>query len=173
MLRRFGYLVVGIEILAVAVLLGLAWVEPIMSVRTWVFFYDDVSIFEVTERLYEDGFLVLAGLVFGFAIVFPGIKLLALAKGWFHLWFGGGGERLDQSLKIFDFLGKWSMLDVFIVAVVIVAMQSSLVSRVELHPGIYYFAASVLISMVAIYDIRSYRSGRSGRSRVTGETEAV
>jgi len=153
--RRLNYLFIGLEIITAGTLLALAWVKPIMSVQTWIFFYKDVSIFDVTRQLYEDEFLVLAGLVFIFAIIFPGLKLLVMGRAWAHLWSEGGGERFGLSLKLFDIMGKWSMLDVFIVAVVIVGMQSSFVSNVEIYPGLYYFAASVLISMLAIYDLRS------------------
>ena len=155
MFRRLNYLFIGLEIITAGTLLALAWVRPIMSVQTWIFFYKDVSIFDVTQQLYEDEFLILAGLVFIFAIIFPGLKLLVMARAWVHLWFEGGGERFGLSLKLFDIMGKWSMLDVFIVAVVIVGMQSSFVSDVELYPGIYFFAGSVLLSMLAIYDLRS------------------
>jgi paraquat-inducible protein A len=155
-----SYLFIGLEIIAAGVLLFLAWVKPIMSVQTWIFFYKDVSIFDVTQQLYEDEFLVLAGLVFVFAIIFPGVKLLVMGRAWAQLWAEDGTARFGPSLKLFDVMGKWSMLDVFIVAVVIVGMQSSFVNDVELYPGIYYFAASVLISMLAIYDLRRVNERR-------------
>lgn len=157
MLRRFGYGFIGLEIVTSAILLGLAWLSPIMSVKTWIFFYEEVTIMEAATRLYRDGFLFLALLVFVFAVVFPALKLLVLGRAWYLAAGSLGGANIDGVLKVFDHMGKWSMLDVFIVAVIVVSTQSSMVADAQLHPGLYLFAASILISMSAMFDLRSYR----------------
>lgn len=157
MFRRLGLGFIGLAILISAILLGLAWVSPIMSVKTWLFFYREVTIFEAARLLYEDEFLFLAGLVFFFAIVFPALKLLVLWSAWFSTHKEKERSRLDGTLSLFDLLGKWSMLDVFIVAVVVVSTQSNLVSDAEIHPGLYLFAGSILVSMLAMMGLRSFR----------------
>jgi len=43
--------------------------------------------------------------------------------------------------------GKWSMLDVFIVAVLVVAVKLAAIVQVEMRYGLYAFAASVLLTM--------------------------
>lgn len=166
MLTRFQHLFIGLEIALAAVLLYFAWTLPIMTVRTWVFFYEDVSVFDAARKLYEDDLLTLAGLVFFFAVVFPGGKMLVLGKGWFHLWDGKGEGRLGQALATVDLLGKWSMLDVFVVAVVIVSTQTSLVSEAQALPGVYYFIGSVLVSMVATMDLRRNLRKQGGNGEV-------
>jgi paraquat-inducible protein A len=169
MLARFHHVIIGLEIAVSGWLLALAWTQPIMTVRTWVFFYEDVSVFDAARRLYEDELLTLAALVFFFAIVFPGIKMLVLSMGWLNLWNGNGGGRLASSLKTFEVLGKWSMLDVFVVAVVVVSTQTSLVSSAELHTSLYYFAGAVLLSMIATMDLRKYLRREGGGSVVAAE----
>ena len=157
MLRRLGLGFVGLAILISAILLGLAWISPIMSVKTWLFFYREVTIFEAARLLYEDEFLFLAGLVFVFAIVFPALKLLVLWKAWSDTHRDKERSGVEGTLGLFDLLGKWSMLDVFIVAVVVVSMQSNLVSEADIHPGLYLFAGSILISMLAMMGLRGLR----------------
>jgi paraquat-inducible protein A len=157
MFNRFTHAFVGFEILLSVALLGLAWMMPIMSVKTWFIFYQEVTIFQAAQKLYEDGFLLLAGLVFVFAIVFPALKLIVLLLAWRYAGLSGDSARTDGILKVFDHLGKWSMLDVFIVAVVVVSTQSSLVSKAEIHPGLYSFTASILVSMSAMFHVRYFR----------------
>ncbi len=43
------------------------------------------------------------------------------------------------------------MLDVFVVALTVVAIEVSLVSGVALHPGLYCFAAAVVLSMTIVW----------------------
>ena len=47
-----------------------------------------------------------------------------------------------------------SMLDVFIVAVIVVSAKSSFIASAQLRPGLYLFAASILLSMYAVHRIR-------------------
>ena len=42
------------------------------------------------------------------------------------------------------------MLDVFVVALLVVAIQGSLISDVVLHAGLYVFSAAVLLSIAAV-----------------------
>lgn len=164
-MKHFKFAFIGLEVLVSGVLLFLAWTLPLMSVKSWVFFEEKVSLFSVTARLYDDGLGLLAFVVFFFAIVFPAVKFLVLSSVWFNSWSDETSDRFNRRLDLFDLLGKWSMLDVFIVAVVIVGFQSSLVSEASLHPGLYCFAGSILLSMVALTDLKRYRA----RSRAEAE----
>ena len=47
-------------------------------------------------------------------------------------------------------LGKWSMLDVFVVALSIVAINVSLVSDVTVHAGLYVFCGAIVASMLMV-----------------------
>ena len=44
--------------------------------------------------------------------------------------------------------GKWSMLDVFVVAVLLASVKLAGLAQVEIHSGLYAFAASVLLTML-------------------------
>ena len=43
--------------------------------------------------------------------------------------------------------GKWSMLDVFVVGVLVVAVKLGDIVDVDLHAGVFWFAASVCFSI--------------------------
>jgi len=57
----------------------------------------------------------------------------------------------ERIVKFFKAIGKWSMVDVFVVAVFLVYLTANKgeVSRAEVEVGLYFFLAYVLISMFA------------------------
>jgi len=46
-------------------------------------------------------------------------------------------------------IGKWSMLDVFVVAILIVAMKSAAVADIRIGIGLYLFTFSVICTQTA------------------------
>ncbi len=54
------------------------------------------------------------------------------------------------SLQFFKMIGKWSMVDVFVVAVFLVYLTANKgdVSRAEVEVGLYFFLAYVIVSML-------------------------
>jgi uncharacterized paraquat-inducible protein A len=53
-------------------------------------------------------------------------------------------------VKFFKIIGKWSMVDVFVVATFLVylTLNKGDVSRAEVEVGLYFFLAYVLVSML-------------------------
>jgi paraquat-inducible protein A len=58
---------------------------------------------------------------------------------------------LDKSLQIIETIGKWSMLDVFVVALLLVSVKLGALAKVEVHYGLYAFATAVLLTMGLSY----------------------
>ena len=55
---------------------------------------------------------------------------------------------LHQVLHWLGILGKWSMLDVFVVAILIVLVKIGPLAKVEAQRGLYWFAGAILLSMI-------------------------
>jgi len=101
-----------------------------------------------------DAFLACA--ITAFTVFFPITKYVAL--GW--LSFGASNRKTrDRVLRWLKSWGQWSMGDVFVVAFMVVFMKinTSVVSssnladitvRVGVEPGMYCFAASVVLAMI-------------------------
>jgi len=64
-------------------------------------------------------------------------------------------ESLKGMIALADRVSKWSMLDVFVVAVFVVAISGSWLSEMRLGSGAYLFTASVILSMLAMGRIRA------------------
>lgn len=134
----------GAGIVLAAVLFGAGLSLPIMSIDRFFLFEERVSIIGALMALADDGEWLLALVIGLFSIVLPIFKL---ALAWW-LWQISDlmNPGLGRRLEILSTLGKWSMLDVFLAALVIAGIKISFVSDVEVHYGLYLFAASVILS---------------------------
>jgi len=84
-------------------------------------------------------------LILLFCILFPIVKLLILSKFWFHPNAAGG----DKTLKAIASVGKWSMIDVFMCANLFVILKLGYTVQITIHNGLYYFALTVITSMLS------------------------
>ncbi|MGY9055505.1 MAG: paraquat-inducible protein A [Alphaproteobacteria bacterium] len=109
----------------------------------WVL-QQDYSLLSATLAFWDKGYCSLFVLLFTFTILFPIIKIAA------GLWLFFRAFREPQNLRRWigplSALSKWSMLDVFVIAVVVLALEGSLITAADLGPGIALFAGSVLLS---------------------------
>jgi paraquat-inducible protein A len=115
----------------------------ITQFRLWDTVYSIVGGLEV---LWQDRQWLLFIVIVLFSVAFPYVKLLVL--GW--LWLLPRGPRDGRVLAMLDTLGRWSMLDVLVVALAVVSVQSSFFIASRLETGIYYFAAAAVASMLLV-----------------------
>ena len=121
---------------------GLALVLPLMQTSAFYFFEDHPSILQLTATLFDSSEWLLMIIIMVFAILLPAVKLLVL-----HITaFNGSSARMLHAVAI---LGRWSMLDVLVVALIIVAVKSSGIASAASQPGLWFFAASALGSALA------------------------
>ncbi len=107
------------------------------------------SIIEGISHMWSAGSKGIAALIFGFSIVFPILKLLILWLATLRLC----EEKCPgKSLKLVEKLGKFSMVDVFVISVLIVTVKG-LPGGSQIHAdwGLYVFALSVVLSIIAGY----------------------
>lgn len=114
------------------------------SVRFWVI-TQEVSLADSVHAFLEKGEIFLAVILITFTFVFPLIKFAALS--WALLTPADG--RASKMNKILGALGKWSMLDVFVVALLLLNMKlDSGLLDMELRTGVIWFSASILLTML-------------------------
>ena len=116
---------------------------PIVEFRRFWLFDDSYSILSLVGALGTAGEWLLAMIVAAFAVVFPAAKILLLGGILGRLPDVSGRSRTVHALEI---IGKWSMLDVLVVAVMIVAVKVSGMQSAATQPGIYVFVAAILLS---------------------------
>jgi paraquat-inducible protein A len=101
--------------------------------------------------LCEQGLWVVGGIVFIASILVPLLKLLGLAWLLFAAHNGprGRSRQLTRLYAALDFIGRWSMLDVFLVAFLTGIVQFGPLATIEPRSGIIAFAAAVVLTMLA------------------------
>lgn len=135
-------IVVLIVLSTVLLIVGL--ILPILTVRK-LWENNTYSIISGVGNLWVEGYYVLAVIIFIFSVIFPIAKLLALSAVWFVKLRDEQRKTLIYWMEIF---GKWSMLDVFVSAILIVWIKLGSLASAKAENGIYFFAASVLLTMV-------------------------
>ncbi len=138
----------GLWLLLSAVLLVAGWLLPVMTINTLIVFYNEVSILGGIVQLLQTGDYLLFAIVLIFTVIVPIAKLGVAFWAWRRLHLPHG--TLPVALRWVEAFGKWSMLDVFVVALLVVVLKISLVSNVTVHLGLYVFAAAVLLSIVTV-----------------------
>lgn len=122
---------------------------PVLEVKTslwFMFMVDKITFMDILSELVWQDHYALALLILTFSLVFPALKFAVLL--W--TWIGRPTERQRRlGLGLLKRAGKWSMVDVFVVAVFIIAVKMDAVAKAEARVGIYALALSVLASMVA------------------------
>lgn len=126
-------------------LLVVGVLAPIVTFKTFVFFKNTVSVITGLYGLVLEGHWALFVIIGLFSVLLPIAKLVFLHR----LWHGGfhNNASYRRCLSLLEHYGKWSMLDVFVVAVLVVTLKLGAIGDVQVHYGLHAFAASVLLTM--------------------------
>lgn len=135
---------------AAAVMLVPANVLPVLSTNTGGAARTD-TIMSGIIGLWRDGMPLISAIVFVASILIPLLKLVGLA--WLLVAVRRGPPRSRRGLTrlyaVLEFIGRWSMLDVFLVAFLAGIVQFGALATVEPRPGIVAFAAAVVLTVLA------------------------
>lgn len=118
--------------------------QPMFTFTHFYFFDDTFSLMSGIFHLLEQGEVILFGLLFCFSLLMPTIKMLLLLATINAVTV----VKHQRYLKSLGVLGKWSMLDVFVIAILAVTIKISLVAEVTVHYGLIVFALGVVASMI-------------------------
>ena len=119
---------------------------PILTLEKFYFFSNTVSLLSALQQLAQEGEWGLFALVGVFSVVFPVLKNLLLLLVW--NFDPSKGERHRRHLHWLATYSKWSMLDVFVVALLVVSVKLGSLAEARVEEGIYAFAASVILTML-------------------------
>jgi paraquat-inducible protein A len=123
---------------------------PIMNTRT-LFDERKDTIISGVFALWTAGSWELAIVVFVASIVVPLVKIAALIVLLFsvHSRWPTGRRRRTRAFGILEWIGQWSMLDVFVVVLMVALVQFSTLAHIEPGPGAAAFGAVVVLTMLA------------------------
>ena len=126
-------------------------VLPMFTFSQFYIFNDTFSLASGIFYLLKEGEPLLFLVVFSFSILMPVWKMVLLYR-LLHAP-DRGSARHRRQLHVLAFLGKWSMLDVFVVAILVVTVKLGAIANVTVHAGIYLFTLAVLASMLLTHRV--------------------
>lgn len=123
---------------------------PIMSVYMLGSGQPD-TILSGVYHLLESGQWPLALIVFVASILVPLLKLLTMAFLLVSIQLKSRWRQHDRMrlYKITEYVGRWSMVDVFVIAILVGLVQFGNLARVEANAGSFSFATVVVLTMFA------------------------
>jgi paraquat-inducible protein A len=138
-------------IIAAAICYIPANVLPVMTRITLLWTTQD-TIIDGIIALYREGSWPLALIVLIASIVIPMAKLIALSYLLLMVQFRSTGSNIDRThlYRLIDFVGRWSMLDVFVVTLAVALVQIQPFLMAKPLPGVLFFAAVVVLTMLAV-----------------------
>ena len=153
--RRPGRAILAMLLAALGFFLAGLFLPFTAVTKLWIF-ENQVSVCGGLITLAKAGEFFLFAILLVFTVLFPLVKIISLLL----VWLRPGMDR-SQVKKLYGFvanLGKWSMLDVFVVAILVLLLRSGSVTSIKVQEGFYLFFASVMLTQVA-----SYWTGRVAR----------
>lgn len=139
-------------LLVVASLLLLAgFVSPIMTITQLIWISHSFSIVSGVWQLWQEGHVLLFLLIAGFSIILPIAKILLL----FNLLHPNTTQvqHRKKLLHLMHNYGRWAMLDVMVVAMLIVSVKLGAIASIQIHAGLYVFGSAVLLIMLITHHV--------------------
>ena len=135
---------------------------------------DPSTILSGIGQFVDQGLYPIAVIIFTASIIVPLLKIIGLFVLVYRV-HTGVRLRADKHSKFYhalEFLGPWSMLDVFVVALLVAVVELGFVTSVAAGPAINYFTLTVIFTMIAansfdprlLWDKISLQQGENERS---------
>jgi paraquat-inducible protein A len=139
--------VLSLLIILATVFFALGVTLPVIRFTTVYVWTNEHSIATIIYALYQNQEYFLCAVVFAFSVLFPFLKLfylLTLVTSPDLPY-----EFRQRSFSMMEWLGRYSMTDVMVLALLIFYVNSSGYTEADVQPGVYFFAASVIMTMLA------------------------
>ncbi|PYD73443.1 paraquat-inducible membrane protein A [Novacetimonas hansenii] len=111
------------------------------------------TIIEGALELWSDGMIPLSLLVFFASITVPMLKIASLATMVIMTWRGSrrGLAQRTRLFRVVDMVGRWSMIDVFMISILVAVVRFNAMATVTANAGMVAFAAVVVLTLFAAW----------------------
>ena len=149
--RLIGSWHIPMVLLIAAVCLIAGVTLPVVVVREFFLYRQELSVIDGVHALFDAGDWLLATVLALFSIVLPMVKILVLLVLW---WRSREAQRpRGRLMKALEASGRWAMLDVFVVALVIVQMKANVFIDGHVAGAVYPFLTAVGLTAYAAQSV--------------------
>jgi len=138
----------GIVLVVALILLALGLFLPAIRISSFIFLSREFSLAQSVFSFLESGDFFLFLVTFIFTILFPSFKIITGLVLWHAADISGTPAR--SLLTGLAAASKWSMLDVFMIALVVLVIDGRILTGADIQIGAIIFSASVVISTWAV-----------------------
>jgi paraquat-inducible protein A len=140
-------MIFSLLIILATVFFALGIILPAIRFTRVYVWTDEHSVATIIWALWRDQEFFLCSVIFLFSILFPFMKLIYLLT--LVISPDLPIDFRNKSITAMEWLGRYSMTDVMVLALMIFYINASGYAEASVLPGIYFFAASVLMTMFA------------------------
>ena len=143
-LRFFGWFI-GVLLIAAVIALFAAIGFPFLEINQFFLSGYSYDIFESIRAVFNQNQPVVATMLAAFLIVTPSIRVI----GTILLWFGACrlGRRLAY-VRVLNIFARWSMIDVFGLALILILTEGQDMIRTDVDAGAYMLVAAIALTVV-------------------------
>ncbi|GAB6855483.1 paraquat-inducible protein A [Asaia astilbis] len=127
-------------------------------------------------ELWNSDLIPLALLVLFASITVPVLKIVSLAFMVFSTWRKQkrGLKLMTKLYRLVDLIGRWSMIDVFMISILVAIVHFNFLANVVADPGVVFFTIVVIVTIFAVhsFDPRSMWDAAGENGPVTIPDEA-
>jgi paraquat-inducible protein A len=124
---------------------------PVLSVESSIKGGQQNTILSGVVQFWEDGDYPVALIIFTASVVIPILKVLAIIALCVAVRSGRSPKTMTRLYRATEYVGRWSMVDVFVVAILVGVVQLGSVLRIEPGAGAFAFAGVVVLTMLAAH----------------------
>jgi len=117
-----------------------------LTITQFIVIRNDFSVISGITELWKAGQYILFIVIACFSVVVPLTKIALLFK---LLQNDNQPHPIKMKLlRLIHDYGRWAMLDVMVVAMLIVTVKMGAIASIQIHPGLYVFGVAVLLIML-------------------------
>jgi paraquat-inducible protein A len=122
---------------------------PVLRVESVLTGTRQSTIISGVVQFWQEGDYPVALIIFIASVMIPVLKFLSILMLCLGSRFGYWPGILTQLYRFTDYIGRWSMVDVFVVSILVGVVQLDSVIRIHAGAGAFAFAGVVVLTMLA------------------------
>ncbi len=124
---------------------------PVLRVESTLKGTQQNTILSGVLQFWQDGDYPIALIIFVASVMIPILKVLAIATLCLGAHLGRWPQAMTRLYRVTDYIGRWSMVDVFVVAILVGVVQLGSVMSINAGEGAFAFAGVVVLTMLAAH----------------------
>jgi uncharacterized paraquat-inducible protein A len=124
---------------------------PFLRINDILLHSNSYGIMQATTALWNEERVVLGIFLFLFVAVLPTIRILLIGRLWFsHKTRAEHYKRMD----LIRISGEWSMMSVFLLALVMILTEGKTLVNTDISPGLYAIMISTAVCVTSLWTAR-------------------